>query len=308
MPGHPVAVSDVPLRWRALVSLLGRVPQGALSRVAGRAADLAVPRPLRGPVIGGFARIAGIDVDEAEAAPSTYPSVGAFFVRRLRAGARSWPDDPHTPSSPVDGIVGELGRISEGRALQAKGVAYGVEELLGAEEEALPFRNGCFATIYLSPRHYHRIHAPVSGRIVRARAMPGRLLPVNRYAVRMVPDLFRLNERLVVHIDSVSGAVAVVAIGATNVGRISAAFDPSWNGSGRPGVTNRRGRTSPEVRRYEPGLAVARGEELGAFHLGSTVVILFEDAAPFHGAVKPEREIRLGDPLFTGPDDELTGP
>ncbi len=282
-----------------------------LSRMTGRVADLRLPGPTRGPVIGAFARLVGIDTSEAEAPPEAYPSVGAYFVRRLRPGVRSWPRDPTLPASPVDGIVGAFGPIEAGRLIQAKGIDYDAGELLGSADEGAAFQGGSFLTIYLSPRHYHRIHTPMAGKVTLARSIPGRLLPVNLPAVRSVPDLFPRNERLVVHVEGEGpgSRVALVAVGAMNVGRISAAFAPGWH-TNRP----RGERPGPEERR--PGVRVGTGAELAAFHLGSTVVLLFPPSAggppnaggppdaggapppPFAPGVREGAPIRLGAPLF----------
>jgi phosphatidylserine decarboxylase len=160
---------------------------------------------------------------------------------------------------------------------------------------------GPFVTLYLAPRHYHRIHAPCRGRLVAARHVPGNLLPVNPPAVASVPDLFARNERLVCDLDGTPGNVAVVAVGATNVGRIESVFDPDWNGP-HGGVTNRRRATrrgrAVDSRRYDPPLPLDAGDELMAFHLGSSVIVLFEPGRVLLDArIVPGREIRVGDPL-----------
>lgn len=283
--------------WRALLFLLGLLPQASLSRALGRIADVPLPRALRRPVLGTFARAVGIDLAEAELPLEEYPTLNAFFVRRLRPGARSWPGDDTVAASPVDGIVGQVGTIRDGRILQAKGRWYSAAELLGDASEAACFAGGSFVTIYLSPRHYHRIHTPYAGEIVSARHIPGALFPVNEPAVTHVPDLFARNERLIGTIDGPLGRAALVAVGAYNVGRISAAFDPEWNAP--PGangwVTNRRG-ARPTTRRYDPPVPVRRGEEIMAFHLGSTVVLLFEgERVELVPGLKPGKAVRLGE-------------
>lgn len=310
MPSGRADPPSVPLRWRLALAFLRRLPQAALSRAAGRLAEIRIPRPFRGLVNGTFARLVGVDLTESEGSPRDYPSLSAFFVRGLRPGVRTWPDGDGIPGSPVDGRVGACGPLLEGTALQAKGIAYPVSELLGSPEDGSTFRQGWYVTVYLSPRHYHRIHAPVSGRIARARAIPGRLLPVNRHAVRGVRDLFPRNERLAVRIDTDDLRIAVVAVGAFNVGRIAAAFDPEWNGPGGRGVTNQKRSRRPMGRTYDPPLSVRRGDELMRFHLGSTVVLLVSPVGGSHGSAEevpglelhsglvPDREIRLGDPLF----------
>ncbi len=291
----PSDVPNVASRWRLALALLRRMPQGLLSRGFGRLADARLPPALRRPLIGGFARLVGADLGEARGAPGDYASLNAFFVRRLRPGLRAWPSDPLDAGSPVDGIVGAFGAVRSGRVVQAKGLRYGIADLLGDETEADGFSGGTFLTLYLSPRHYHRIHAPVGGSIALARHVPGALLPVNEAAVATIPNLFPRNERLLCHIDSPVGRVAVVAVGAYNVGRISAAFDDGWGAqAGRPGWVTNRPRAVVEARRYEPPVPVARGDDLMAFHLGSTVVLLFPEGVALDEGLQPGAEIRLG--------------
>lgn len=280
-------------------------------------AERRIPRGLRGRAIRTFAGAVGADLSEAEEGPEAYASISQFFTRRLQEGAREWPDEPAMPGSPVDGVVGALGSIDDGELIQAKGIRYRVEELLGEGPHTDPFHpaaghplplvppaasfaRGRFVTLYLGPRHYHRIHAPVTGGVIWARALPGALLPVNAPAVQSVPALFPRNERLVAVLDRKgSSPVAVVAVGAYNVGRISARFDERWNGPRGRGVTNRRGRRHAETRAYDPPREVPRGAELMAFHLGSTVVLLFADESrAFEPRLRPGREVALGQPLF----------
>ncbi len=281
-----------------------------------------VPVPLRRPVWGGVARVLGMDLSEAQDPVTSYRSLDELFVRQLRLGARTWPERHEVPGSPVDGVVGAFGRVQAGELLQAKGRRYTVAELLDDAEQALRFDTGSYITLYLAPRHYHRIHAPVSGRIEWARHIPGRLLPVNRLAVERVGRLFPRNERLVAvvepragrdpedtavgetdagaaadtggewsveHPGGGTGAVAVVAVGAFNVGQITADFDSAL-------ATNRR-RARPATTVYDPPVAVDRGDALMAFHLGSTVVLLFERPLELEPGLDPGGDIRLGAPL-----------
>ncbi|TVP56741.1 MAG: phosphatidylserine decarboxylase [Gemmatimonadales bacterium] len=296
-------MNRVSLHWRAILGLIRRLPQGLISRITGRLAGIPVPAPLRTPVIGGFAKLAGIRVDEAEAPPESYPSVGAFFVRRLRAGARVWDEPEGLPGSPVDGVVGAIGTIDGDSALQAKGMRYSVMKLLagldGGDRGEFWWEGGRFLTIYLSPRHYHRIHVPVGAEVTGAVSVPGGLLPVNDAAVRSEDGLFVTNERLVVQMEAEGGPLALVAVGAFNVGRISTTFEPAW----ADGATNRGGRgpgAGVERRDYSPPIALERGEELAAFHLGSTVVLIFgpEWERTFAPNVLPGEEIRMGQALM----------
>lgn len=294
----PTVSPDMPgLPWRATLGLLKRLPQAAFSRTLGRMADVPLPLAARRHVLGAFARTVGIDVEEAELPLAGYGSLNAFFVRRLRPDARTWPHDDSVIASPVDGVVGRHGIIRDGQLIQAKGRRYTAAALLESESDASVFEGGSFLTIYLSPRHYHRIHAPCSGLITRARYVPGALLPVNEPAVLHVPDLFPRNERVICCIEGALGRTAVVAVGAFNVGRISTAFDPDWAGAGGS-VANQRS-SSTQMRHYDPPREVRQGDEIMAFHLGSTIVALFE-RGPRLVAPDPGTEVRLGDILLRG--------
>lgn len=286
----PAVSPDLPTpAWRLLLAALRRLPQGALSRSFGRLADTPLPRSLRKPVLGAFARAVGIDVSEAELPLSAYGSLNQFFVRRLKDGARPWQLSQHEAGSPVDGVVGQFGTVANGRLIQAKGRDYSAAALLDDAAEAARFDGGVFLTLYLSPRHYHRIHAPVGGTIPKALHVPGALLPVNAPSVTHIADLFARNERLLCYIDGDLGRVAVVAVGAYNVGRISAAFDELWQ---QP-PTNRRN-AALQLREYTPPKPILAGAEIMAFHLGSTVVLLFESGVRLHRGLTPGAEIRLG--------------
>jgi phosphatidylserine decarboxylase len=288
---------DVPgARARAMLGALRRLPQGALSRAFGKLADVPLPGPLRRPVLGGFARMVGADVGEAAEPLESFPSLNRFFTRELKPGARAWPHDPHVAACPVDGAAGQLGRVSGGKLIQAKGRTYSLRDLLDEDGQWERFDGGAFVTLYLSPKDYHRIHSPCDGEIPRARHVPGALMPVNLPAVMHVPDLFARNERLLCYLDGPLGRVAVVAVGAYNVGRISAAFDGEW--SAAPGshgwVTNRRG-TQAQTKTYDPPVAVRQGDHIMTFHLGSTVVLVFE-----RGRVELARELAPGSRVRLG--------
>ena len=288
--------------WRITLASLDRLPQGALSRALGWLADRPVPPSLRPLVLGTFVRLTGIRMEEAARPMESFGSVNELFVRRLAEGSRSWPSDPRILASPVDGVIGLCGRIREGTLVQAKGIEYSADALLGEPGAGRRFEGGLFITIYLSPRHYHRIHAPLPGRVVRAHHLPGRLMPVNQAAVHSVDRLFATNERLVAEMETAVGRTVVVAVGATNVGRISAAFDPEWaDGEGRS-VTNRRSPVVP-VRDYPGGVPVETGAEIMAFHLGSTVVLLTEPGLEPSPQLLPGHEIRMGTPLARPSND-----
>lgn len=295
----PKVSPDLPsAKWRAILRILKRLPQAGMSRGFGRIADAAIPEALRPRVLNTVIGALGIDGSEAELPLSSYRTINEYFVRRLKPGLRSWPQHEMVAASPVDAIVGQNGFVRDGQLLQAKGRFYTAADLLDDADVAKRFDGGAFITLYLSPRHYHRIHTPTSGAIPMARHVPGALLPVNEAASMHVDRLFARNERLICYVDGPCGWIAVVAIGAYNVGRISAAFDPAW--SGATGVTNRKAARA-ETRRYDPPVKVNVGDEIMAFHLGSTVVLLFEPRrANLYSALIPGVEVRVGEPIARG--------
>lgn len=271
---------------RTFIALMGLVPKNALSRLVGALTRWQAPRALLDRAIAGFAGRYGIDLSECEP-PSSFSTFGEFFARPLMPGRRPIAPGEQVLVSPVDGVVSETGLSTAGRLVQAKGIDYTVGALLGDYEASSRYEGGAWATIYLSPRDYHRIHFPLGGRVTGWRYVPGRLWPVNPASVRTVPSLFAINERLVVHLDTPLGACAVVSVGATVVGRVRATFDPTVPPTNLPGATMQHGR-------YAEPVAVAKGAELGAFEMGSTVILLFE---PGRAALRlaPGQRVRVGE-------------
>ena len=239
----------------------------AYSAVIGWSAAKTLPVRLRPIAYRAFARAVGAKVDEAELALGAYPSLGDFFARRLREGARSVAEDRSAIISPCDGVIAARGTADDGALVQAKGRHYLLSELVADEDLAARLTGGAYITIYLSPRDYHRVHAPVGGRLERYDYLPGALWSVNpRVAVRRDRLLAR-NERVVIRLNAPGiGDVAVVMVGAAGVGNIAVTH----------GFDSASVRATGEVRRVElENVTVARGDELGAFRLGSTVVVLF---------------------------------
>ncbi len=242
----------------------------ALSRALGRAADLRLPRPLLRAVIAAYARAYGVNLDEAALPPGEYATFNDFFTRRLRPDARPLDPRPEVVLAPCDARLQSCGRLpSDGRLEQIKGRAYALAALLASDDEARVFRSGVHATLYLSPAMYHRVHAPADARVLAWRHVPGRRFPVNAAAVRQVDGLFTRNERVIVRLQSARfGPLALVMVGAANVGRIGLRFaQPLADArSAAPGAV------------FEPAPSLRRGDELGVFNLGSTVVLLAADA------------------------------
>lgn len=273
-------------------TLLRLLPKNTLSRAVGAACRMPAPRPVLRAVIRAFARKYGVDASEAERPIDEYPTFTEFFTRRLKPGLRPIAPGELLPVSPVDGTVGELGEIVDGRAVQAKGKHYTLAELIGgpsAEEDAKQFAGGAFCTIYLAPYNYHRIHAPLGGEILGYVNMPGQLWPVNPVGVRNVEKLFCVNERLTTFLKTPRGACAVVAVGATNVGRIRAVYDDV--------VTNAKRTRKPARKLYEQTVKVEKGGELAIFEMGSTVVLLFAPGVKLSSKLQPGQPIKLGEAL-----------
>ena len=273
---------------KLFVDVLGLLPKNLMSRAVGAAAHAPLPGAITRASIRAFARMYDVDLEEAEQPLESYATLGEFFARRLRLGARPIDRRPGVVVSPADGKILNFGVITDGTLLQAKGRRYRLDELLGDNDEAAAFINGSWATVYLSPRDYHRVHHPVEGEVRAARHIPGHLWPVNNAAVTHVADLFCVNERLVTYVDSPLCKAATVMVGATSVGHITAAYDPSM-------ATNRGG--SGRRVDYTRPARVARGDELGTFHLGSTAIVLFARSDLDFGDLTPDAPIRMGQAL-----------
>ncbi len=255
------------MRDQTFMTLMRLLPKSALSSAVGMATRAPAPSKLHQAAIRIFARQYRVDLDEAERSVVEYPTFAQFFTRKLKPGARSIDMAPEVVASPCDGAVSELGLIEGGRCLQAKGLSFPVDKLLGDARRALAYEGGTFATIYLSPRDYHRFHSPVAGTVTGYTYLPGEFWPVNQASVRLKDALFSLNERLVTWLSSPQfGAVAYVAVGATCVSRIHAAYDDI--------VTHTGGKAT--VHTYERVIPIEKGAEIGMFEMGSTVILLFE--------------------------------
>ncbi|MEJ0100685.1 MAG: archaetidylserine decarboxylase [Pseudomonadota bacterium] len=249
--------------------------------------------PVKNAFMAFFLKVYQPDLSEAENPDAyAYEHFNAFFTRALRAGARPLAGDARTVVSPVDGTMNLCGPIDANRLLQAKGHTYTLQALLaGAAPAWAPrFTNGSFATIYLAPYNYHRIHMPTDGRLKSAWYVPGRLFSVNTVASRLVDGLFARNERLVLLFEGETGAFAVIFVGALNVGSMATV----WHGD----VTPRRPREVTEIQ-LPPGADPfrARGAEIGRFNMGSTVIVLFAPDAAALADIASGTTMRLGQRL-----------
>jgi phosphatidylserine decarboxylase len=248
-------------------------------------------RPFSRRLIPLYIRYFDIDMEPVKKPLSEFENLVDFFVRAYREEARPIDFREEVVVSPVDGTISQCGMIEEGRLFQAKGHYYSLTELLGeTEAQVKPFYNGQFMTIYLSPRDYHRIHIPVTGGVEAMTYIPGELYPVNQWGVQKVPRLFSRNERLVTHVQSPFGRIALVKVGATNVGSIKVVYDQDI-------VTNRRkARYIHKV--YPEAYSMSKGAELGRFEFGSTVILLFEpQMIDWVSELKPGKTLRMGQPI-----------
>ena len=246
------------------------LPHHAISRVVYKLTR--IESSLVTPVIKAFSKSFGVNLADAKNPdPSSYASFNAFFTREIKASLR--PIASSDIVSPVDGTVSQSGAVKEGRIFQAKGQDYTVQELLAcSDEEAKRFDNGQFATIYLSPKDYHRMHMPFKGDLRQQVHIPGRLFSVAPHTVKTVSRIFARNERVVANFDTEYGRLAMVLVGAINV----AAIETVWDGL----VTPPKGKTITR-KEYEPGEVVLdKGEEMGRFNMGSTVILVLESGSP----------------------------
>lgn len=246
------------------------LPHHAISRVVYKLTRIESPKVL--PVIKWFTKAFGVDLSEAKQSdPASFASFNQFFTREIKEELRPIADTAIV--SPVDGTVSQSGEITEGRIFQAKGQEYTVQELLACSAtEAGIYDRGQFATVYLSPRDYHRIHMPFKGELVEQVHVPGRLFSVAPHTVKTVPRIFARNERVVATFDTEFGRMAMVLVGAINV----AAIETVWDGLVTPPKGKKISRKS-----YEQGdVTLDKGEELGRFNMGSTIVMLMESKDP----------------------------
>ena len=266
------------------------LPHRLMSSLARRLAYSSSPRTKQW-LIDTVTRKFGVNLGEAaQADPTAYPTFNAFFTRALKPGARVADPDPRTLLMPADGRISQCGKIEEGRIFQAKGRSFTAAELLGDAEAAKPFENGLFATVYLSPKDYHRVHMPWTGTLRETVHVPGRLFSVGTAAVATVPRLFARNERLVCHFDTSFGPMASVMVGALLVSGV----ETVWSGVEIP-------RYGDAITRKDwrgKGITLERFAEMARFNYGSTVIVLLPPGvAELSPELEAETAVRLGQRL-----------
>jgi phosphatidylserine decarboxylase len=282
---HPNPKPAAGGRGRLFVWFQYLLPQHSLSRLVFAATRVRTPW-FKNLLTRGFLTLFTIDMSDAVVTdPYGYGSFNEFFTRALRPGARPIDVDPEAIASPVDGAVSECGSIEQNRLLQAKGRYYTLEDLLAGQPWAGRFAGGSFAAIYLAPFNYHRIHMAVGGRLRETVHVPGRLFSVNGTTARWVPRLYARNERVLTLFDTDFGQFALVLVGALNVGSMTTVWAGDITPAARRGVT----------RIPSPATTLDKGEELGRFNMGSTVILLFEpNRVCWHALLRAGAAVRLG--------------
>ena len=273
-----------------LTALTYVLPHRLLSSLA-RSLAYSTHRSTKQWLIDTVTRKFGVDLSEAaKPDPTAYPTFNAFFTRALKPGARVADADPAAFLMPADGHVSQCGDIVDGRIFQAKGQSFTAAELLGDDEAARPFTDGVYATVYLSPRDYHRVHMPWTGTLRETVHVPGRLFSVGTDAVASVPRLFARNERLVCHFDTEFGPMASVMVGALLVSGV----ETVWSGVEIPAYGDRITRKDYRGK----GIELERFAEMARFNYGSTVIVLLpRGVAALDPVLKAESPVRLGQRL-----------
>jgi len=282
-------MNEMLLKHRLFILAQYLLPHHLLSRLIGLLAEARAPW-LKNRIIGWFVRRYQVDMSEAQTQdPLAFDSFNAFFTRALKPEARPLDSTEGVILCPADGAVSQMGDIGHGRIFQAKGHSFSTQALLGGDfERTKPFLNGRFATIYLSPRDYHRVHMPIAGTLREMIYVPGRLFSVNPLTASAVPDLFARNERLVCLFDTACGKMALVLVGAM----IVASMETVWAGQVAP--------LTRSVKRfgYDGPIYLEAGAELGRFRLGSTAILLFgEQQVNWSAELGAGSSVRMGQRL-----------
>ena len=266
--------------------MLPKLPKKWISHWVGLMAHLNGPSWVNQKLIKAFASYYGIDLDEAEKPIEQYRSLGEFFSRRLKPGARPV-ESPLI--HPCDGVLVESGKIHDQILIQAKEKSYSLSELTPKNPWMENFNGGFFFTYYLAPHNYHRVHSPVRCKVKWSTHIPGDLWPVNGWSIKNVDGLYTVNERVVTGLECDQGQVILIMVGATNVGSISVGFDS--------GIKTNMEKGEVVHRTYKEGKNFESGQEFGIFHLGSTVIVLFDQSWSF--SYKESQKVKMGENLLT---------
>jgi phosphatidylserine decarboxylase len=262
------------------------LPQNQISRWAGKFARSKFSKKF----IKTFVKHYQIDLSEAEKSVEEYEHLTDFFTRKLKKGVRKVHSSSQSVVSPVDGTISEFGTIQDDTLIQAKGMDYSVSQLLGNSKMAERFCGGTFVTIYLSPSDYHRIHTPLAGKGIAYTYIPGRLFPVNQIGVKHVKGLFVRNERLITYLETDAGLVGMVKVGAFIVGSVKVNYARELSTNPAHGI--------PVSRRITPVPTYEKGDEIGWFEFGSTVILLFEkEKVHFLPELAVGKKVKMGEEI-----------
>ena len=275
------------------VNLQYITPKHLLSRIVGKLAHVELGR-VTTFFIKSFIKQYNVDMTEAlHSQPEHYASFNDFFTRALKPDVRSIDERENVVIHAVDGTISQFGDIDSDRIIQAKGHDFSLTSLLGGKPDiAAPYKNGKFATVYLAPRDYHRIHMPIDGTLTDMLYIPGELFSVNPLTAQNIPDLFARNERVVAIFDTEIGKMAMVLVGAT----IVASIETVWAGTVTP-PTGKNVQHWSYDKDTEASVHLSKGDELGRFKLGSTIVVCFEQDTIDFDALAPGQVTRLGEPM-----------
>jgi phosphatidylserine decarboxylase len=271
------------------------LPQHGLTAIVYRLTRIEY-KPWKNFVIKTFVKLYNVDMSQAIwPSEEDYSCFNAFFIRNLKPDARSWEKDKNNILSPVDGAVSQVGSIYKNKLIQAKGIDYSLSRLLANDENTVKrFQDGSFTTLYLSPRDYHRIHMPVSGKLIKTIFVPGDLFPVNTASVRTVDQLFARNERFISLFETELGLVAQIMVGATFVGSMETVF------AGQITPTKHREIITKEYGDENKTIQLNQAEEFGHFNMGSTVILLFEkEKITWSEDLKEDDVINVGQMIAT---------
>lgn len=251
--------------------IMKNLPKKSLSRWVGKIMHYQLPAPLGVFTIWAFAKIYNINLNETEKNWKEYKSIGDFFVRKLKPNSR--PINAFSVVHPADSKISQLGIISDGNMIQAKGLKYSVQEICQDLEAYKKYEQGMFVTYYLCPTDYHRVHAPVDMQIEKVIYAPGELWPVNQWSTHNVRNLFGINERVIIEAQTEFGPLCLILVGATNVGQMSLSFDSAIVTNTEPLVTSSVRRNYDSL--VNPESKLTKGDHVGTFHMGSTVVMVY---------------------------------
>jgi phosphatidylserine decarboxylase len=268
------------------------IPKSILSRIFGKITRIKFPKSILNIIIRSFCNKYRVNTDEILYPEDGFKTIDHFFTRKLLPGVHPIDDKPMSVVSPVDGRIDEFGAITGTRIIQAKNIDYLLPDLVQSQIHSR-FLDGSYMTIYLSPADYHRIHSPVAGKISGVTHIPGKLFPVKEFVVKGLPGLFSKNERVVTHIETPYGKCLVCMVGAMNVGRITVSHDNL--------ITNKHMFRQRKEITYSAKMRphVTQGDEIGTFHLGSTVILIFEKGMVDYERIKVGSKVRMGQKIAT---------